>query len=270
MYRFTTAILNQSSEKISAQEVILQKNSQPSLIIFTVDKQLAVDSLLPDGSLTIHCEVEYAVGKENVSDTNEDCRGHQIECSDQFSAEIGDLFNNEKFSDVTFKVDDQEFKAHKNILAARSEVFAAMFGHPTKKQSSKKMEIVEIKYIEPDVFKEVLRFIYTGLVPLDKMESMADLLLVAANDYSLKKLKISCENHEIHNMSADRCFINLTSNYRSNPENRLHKSAILYFRRFPGKVMATEQWKRFRKEIPNDPLWTFILEIMETIHLPQV
>ncbi|XP_046451112.1 protein roadkill-like [Daphnia pulex] len=268
MYRFTTAIFNQRSEKISAQEVILQKNSQPSLIIFTVDKQLAVDSLLPDGSLTIHCEVEYAVGKENVSDTNEDCRGHQIECSDQFSANIGNLFNNETFSDVTFKVFGQEFKAHKNILAARSEVFAAMFEYPTKKQSSNKVEIVEIFY-EPDVFEEVLRFIYTGLVPLDKMESMADLLLEAANEYSLEKLKISCENHEIHNMSADACFRHLTGTDHINPEERLKKSAILYFRRFPGKVMATDEWKEY-KEWADDPVWTLIRDIMETIHLPQV
>jgi speckle-type POZ protein len=268
MYRFTTAILNQRSEKISAQEVILQKNSQPSLIIFTVDKQLAVDSLLPDGSLTIHCEVEYAVGKENVSDTNEDCRGHQIECNNQFSAHIGNLFNNETFSDVTFKVFGQEFKAHKNILAARSEVFAAMFEYPTKKQSSNKVEIVEIFY-EPDVFEEVLRFIYTGLVPLDKMESMADLLLEAANEYSLEKLKIACENHEIHNMDADACFRHLTGTDHINPEERLKKSAILYFRRFPGKVMATDGWKEY-KEWADDPVWTLIRDIMETIHLPQV
>jgi BTB/POZ domain len=42
---------------------------------------------------------------------------------DQLSDNIGALFMQESYSDVTLVVDNQQFPAHKVILAARSEYF---------------------------------------------------------------------------------------------------------------------------------------------------
>jgi hypothetical protein len=42
-----------------------------------------------------------------------------------------------------------------------SKYFAAMFQHPTKEQST---DQIKIEDIEPQVFQELLRFIYTGRV----------------------------------------------------------------------------------------------------------
>ena len=70
-----------------------------------------------------------------------------------------------QFSDVNLNIRGREFPAHKNILAARSEVFAAMFQHPTKEKLSNQIEIEDI---EPEVFQELLRFIYTGRVSIQR------------------------------------------------------------------------------------------------------
>ena len=46
-----------------------------------------------------------------------------VEHVDQLSDNIGALFMQESYSDITLVVDGQRFPAHKVILAARSEYF---------------------------------------------------------------------------------------------------------------------------------------------------
>ena len=68
------------------------------------------------------------------------------------------LFNNEVMSDVTFKVQDERFKAHKLVMASASSVFYAMFyGSVAEKRSE--IEIVDCPNSED--FTEFLKFVYT-------------------------------------------------------------------------------------------------------------
>jgi speckle-type POZ protein len=83
-------------------------------------------------------------------------------------------------SDVTFNVRGQKFAAHKAILSMRSPVFAAMFLHPTKEMQTGEVEVDDI---DPNVFQEVLRYMYTGLTRLTAMDVTAPALLVAADKY---------------------------------------------------------------------------------------
>uniref|UniRef100_A0A1A9VF19 BTB domain-containing protein n=1 Tax=Glossina austeni TaxID=7395 RepID=A0A1A9VF19_GLOAU len=94
----------------------------------------------------------------------------------KLSEDLGNLFDNEKFSDVTLAVGGREFQAHKAILAARSDVFAAMFEH---EMEERKLNRVAITDVDHEVLKEMLRFIYTGKAP--NLDKMADDLLAAAD-----------------------------------------------------------------------------------------
>ncbi|KAK3139828.1 hypothetical protein QOZ80_5AG0391060 [Eleusine coracana subsp. coracana] len=67
---------------------------------------------------------------------------------------------------------------------------------------------VEIKEIEPTVFKALLQFIYTDMVSeLDEnkktMTAMAQHLLVAAHRYGLERLKVICERKIAHRIDCD-------------------------------------------------------------------
>jgi speckle-type POZ protein len=97
-----------------------------------------------------------------------------------------------QFSDVVFNVDGREFPAHKSILAVGCEVLAAMFQDPTKENSNNH---VKIEDIEPEVFQELLRFIYTCRLNSTTMETMAAKLFIVAEKYVLKELKSECENY---------------------------------------------------------------------------
>ncbi len=112
------------------------------------------------------------------------------------------LFENMNLSDVAFNVRGQQMKAHRIILATRSPVFAAMFQQPTQE---KQTGIVDIIDVDPEVFRELLRYIYTNQVPIERMDVVAIGLLAAADKYLLEKLKQACLNHLENRISPENC-----------------------------------------------------------------
>lgn len=160
------------------------------------------NGLLPEDKLTIFCEVSVVADSVNISGQSNIVQFKVPEC--KLSEDLGNLFDNEKFSDVTLAVGGREFQAHKAILAgkffsffpsnsfvifffffnqtfffyskARSDVFAAMFEH---EMEERKLNRVAITDVDHEVLKEMLRFIYTGKAP--NLDKMADDLLAAAD-----------------------------------------------------------------------------------------
>ncbi|XP_027488093.1 speckle-type POZ protein, partial [Corapipo altera] len=136
------------------------------------------NGLLPDDKLTLFCEVSVVQDSVNISGQNTMNMVKVPEC--RLADELGGLWENSRFTDCCLCVAGQEFKGHKAILAARSPVFSAMFEH--EMEESKKNR-VEINDVEPEVFKEMMCFIYTGKAP--NLDKMADDLLAAADKYTL-------------------------------------------------------------------------------------
>ncbi len=114
-------------------------------------------------------------------------------------------------------------------------MIAAMFQHPTKELQLLSGE-VEVEDVDPDVFPEVLRYLYTGLTRSTTMDVMAPGLLAAADKYLLEHLKTRCETHLIRQMSDKNC-LNLLWLTAHHPAEHLKKYAIEYFRRYPSKFM---------------------------------
>ncbi|KAL0740154.1 hypothetical protein Bca4012_081667 [Brassica carinata] len=75
---------------------------------------------------------------------------------------LKDLLDSELGCDVAFQVGDETYKAHKLILAARSPVFRAQFYGPV---GNNDVDRVVIEDIEPSIFKAMLGFIYTDVLP---------------------------------------------------------------------------------------------------------
>jgi len=92
------------------------------------------------------------------------------------SEDFHQLLANCTLSDVTLVVGDKELEAHKNILGARSPVFAAMFEHDFKEKNENRVNIDDVPL---NVFEELLRYIYSGkVVDMDKYATG----LLAASD----------------------------------------------------------------------------------------
>ncbi len=234
------AIINKKGEKVLGIKKHLPTNTRTPVASDLILYQDKSDGHLVNGHLTIFCEIKTVIPKEHLSGT--------IAC-EPFSSSEGQLIDNmealfqdRKFTDVSLVVRGRQFEAHKSILSARSPVFAAMFQHPTREKMSNQ---IVVQNIEPEVFHEVLRYIYTGRVPrLYHMEEpMASQLFYAADKYLLEKLKQECEKHLINQLSAENC-LKLLSLADRHTAVSLKQNALDYVRRFPAEVMETDNWKK--------------------------
>ncbi|XP_065199985.1 speckle-type POZ protein B-like [Planococcus citri] len=158
------------------------------------------NSILMDGALTIFCEFHFISPASISTKCSNDKSAVLFNARDEhdFSQDIERLFGEEDFSDFTVTVGDEQFRVHRNILAARSPVFAAMLKHNMKEQNQNCLKITDM---DRSVFKEMLRYIYTG--KSSKLNEMAFDLLPAADKYDLKGLKIKCERHLVNKLSVE-------------------------------------------------------------------
>ncbi|XP_051173217.1 protein roadkill-like [Leptopilina boulardi] len=143
-------------------------------------------------SIKVHCKVMVL---DSLNDVIPSELTHYSE-SENLLSQIEKSFEDESLKDVTFKVENKEFTAHKMILSLRSPVFAAVF---KSKMSEELTSIIEIKDIESTIFQNMLRFIYTDEVK--NLKESAVQLYNAAEKYQLEKLKRMCINSLYKNLS---------------------------------------------------------------------
>jgi speckle-type POZ protein len=131
--------------------------------------------LLVNDTLTLLCQLK-------VTDV-------AISTSVQKKEGLEQLFGKSLHSDVIFVADGKEFHAHEALVADRCPVL--FMENPRKKQQMNCIEVPE----GAQVFKELLRFIYTG--KCEDLQSVAQDLLVAAEKYKVSRLKSVCEQELI-------------------------------------------------------------------------
>lgn len=263
------AVVDRQGQKGFQQ--MLPSHSNAKYVLFTLRKSALIDSKcqLADGSLTFYCKIQSFVRVGTDLWKPKFSNAKPVNYSDQLITQLEEMLSDTRLSDVTFVIGSRQFKAHKTILATRSKVFEAMFAHQTSENLTNR---VVIEDIEPDVFRVLLHFIYTGRVSLAEMGKFAARLYTAADKYLLDQLKSACENHLIRRpMSADKCF-ELLLFTNDHPVEQLKQAAINYFRLFPIEVMDTDGWKKAQQQ--NLPLVTKIFHVLlhpaDVVDVPQV
>ncbi|GBP79947.1 Protein roadkill [Eumeta japonica] len=188
------------------------------------------NGLLPEDKLTIFCEVSVVADSINISGQSNVVQFKVPEC--RLSDDLGALFDNEKFSDVTLAVGGREFQAHKAILAdifyfslrgrqwTGDSLGVAMvyddnlfsddssarlpLDNAIQKTRSPvfaamfehEMEERKRNRVDiTDVDHEVLREMLRFIYTdrAPNLDKMADDLLAAADKYALERLKVMCE-----------------------------------------------------------------------------
>ncbi|EAZ15536.1 hypothetical protein OsJ_30941 [Oryza sativa Japonica Group] len=149
---------------------------------------------LRDDSFTIRCDI-LILRKIRAEETTEILPAAESFVSvppSDMNQQFGDLLETEKGADVVFEVGGQTFAAHRCVLAARSPVFRAeLYGLMKEGDTA---GVVRVEEMEAQVFKVLLRFLYTDSLPEMKEEDvMCQHLLVAADRYNLERLKLICE-----------------------------------------------------------------------------
>lgn len=100
--------------------------------------------------------------------------------------------------DVTFVVKNTEIKAHRLILKARSEVFNKMFDSEMPEKKTMRLEVTNV---EPDDFKLLLNYIYTGLLDTNDPKKL-NKLIFTAHSYGVKNL-VGDRGYQLANNNND-------------------------------------------------------------------
>lgn len=153
-----------------------------------IKRDFLLDKMKTGNTLIITCKISI----------NADNNDEIVEPKRRLSVDLGALLESDKFGDVVFKLGNRTIRAHRVILASRSSVFAAMFKTEMKEQTT---NAVTIQDIQPEVFDELLRYIYTDKV--DSLDSMSFELYAAADKYDLQGLVSLCRTYLLRNLSAD-------------------------------------------------------------------
>ena len=133
--------------------------------------------------------------------------------------------------------------AHKDILAARSPVFEKMFEHDLKEKATNAVDVVDI---DPEVFKELLTYIYTEKAP--NIKTLASPLLRAAEKYQLERLKALCEQRLSYDLQVSNSAETLVLAHTYQAQ-QLKKNALKYIISHRDEVRKTKDWDTVRNII---------------------
>ncbi|KAI9549148.1 hypothetical protein GHT06_005422 [Daphnia sinensis] len=258
-FRVRAGIANKKGDLLFPNTTLIEiRSCVMSSTILQINKEelWKSDCYEKDGSFTIYCAVEIWVLKENKSgslpkSTSNTCHNELLQ------TQLEELLENKTLSDFNLNVGGRIFPAHKNILAARSKVFAAMFEHETAEKLSNQ---VDIQDVDPDVFQEVLLYIYSGRMSSAAMDKKAVGVLAMADKYLLDQLKAECETHLMKRMTADNCVELLAIADQPHPAAHLKEYADDFLRRSTALVKATDGWEKAKKEKPL--LFCELIEIL--------
>ncbi len=172
------------------------------------------------------------------------------------------LLTEQNDTDVEFNVKGERMGAHAPVVMASSPIFASILGGRTTKTKSAK--VVHISDIEPQVFQQLLHYIYTGRVPLLHEEGMAEQLFNAANKYGLDHLKDECARCFLVDLTEHNVIETLIWSYRKSLTN-LHDGALNYAAANYSRVSLQSDWQKL---ISNHP--QICLRVRRLLNAPSV
>jgi hypothetical protein len=146
------------------------------------------------------------------------------------------MFEGELFSDVEVKCEDRTFKCHKNVLAARSKVFAAMLtGNFREGQDN----AIVIGDMDAEVLHILLHYVYSGTV---KKEDFSIKLFRAAHLYEVSALANECCHVLARSITVDNCceILEVAHLY---DRKQLFDRAVVFFKGNKRTLLDSPMWK---------------------------
>lgn len=156
------------------------------------------------------------------------------------------FFNNDDLSDVTIIVGDEEFPAHRIILAAWSAPFKAMFSSGMREAQDKE---VHIEDVDPHFFKLMLKFMYTGSIKLNGNSCLP--LLSISNRYEVNALKEQCEEYISRKIDTFNCCSFLSAAERFTCED-LYSECMKFIKENFQSICGREEFRSLNRSCLKD------------------
>ncbi|XP_008555891.1 speckle-type POZ protein-like [Microplitis demolitor] len=127
--------------------------------------------------------------------------GYHVAIEDNLPQTFLELYDEHRKDngDINIQVKDIQFKVHRVVLERRCPL---LYEDVARHQQTPEGTEFNIMDIDPDIFKRLLEFLYTGKI--NDLDDHSEYLLEAADRYKLKRLKQLCEKSLIDNyLTAD-------------------------------------------------------------------
>ena len=139
------------------------------------------------------------------------------------------------------------------ILVSRSPVFASILQHGIKERL---LDYLEVHDVEPDVFGEMLHFIYTDRVK--NLDKYASELLAVAHKYKLDLLKFQSEQFLAQNLTFVNC-VALLQLADLHSADQLKRISISYMESRVSDLVQTNDWREMKRNSPH-----LVCEVLES------
>ncbi|XP_055349752.1 speckle-type POZ protein-like [Paramacrobiotus metropolitanus] len=154
--------------------------------------------LLVNGTLILRCQIRFLIERPSRT-ISKDLPGSMVPHPLHEAALLRyrDLYHSREFADFTLLSNDgQAIPVHRGILSAHSPMFALIFDEEEADASATR----EMADLNGEVLDILLEFIYYSGV--ERVEPVAEPLLVAAANYEIDDLKDICEGHLVNAVNS--------------------------------------------------------------------
>lgn len=160
------------------------------------------------------------------------------------SRDFLNILHNDGLYDVDITVGKQTFKAHRNILAARSNFFKALL---QSEMIESKTGVMELHDIDATLFKEFLLYLYSGRLPVLTVDK-AKLVYEIGDKYFVEELKKACSEFLTQNLTPiNACEMLSLADRHSDVDFKERVVSFILEKRIP---VTYENWINFCNHHP--------------------
>lgn len=147
-----------------------------------------------------------------------------------------------KLCDVVIQVEENQFHAHRIVLAANTPYFEAMFSGDLEES---RQQIVTLKDVSPEAVKNIIDYCYTSAVNIS--EENAESLLSASCLLQMNGVKDACCEYMKKKLDADNC-LSVRSFAEAHSCQELFEVANAFTQDHYAEVLSGEEFVRLTAE----------------------
>ncbi|KAL5290500.1 hypothetical protein ACFFRR_010083 [Megaselia abdita] len=138
---------------------------------------------------------------------------------EQLITDLETLLDDQDHADIVFLLgrEEERFYAHRLILMVRCKCFKTtkrgeicrIAGGSVIPETSGALTMIRLPYINPEIFRQFLRYVYTGKIVIH--DSKVFEIMMLAHDMGLGELRNDCEEHVVSALTAENACTLLTT-----------------------------------------------------------
>ncbi|XP_044596536.1 BTB/POZ and MATH domain-containing protein 3-like [Cotesia glomerata] len=170
-------------------------------------------------------------------------------------ANVQDYFLSPELSDISIKVGEEEYPAHKLVLACHSMVFKKMLDTEMKE---KQENCIDLSEFDAKTIKEVIRFLYGREIETNDLDLLLKLSSFA-HMYQINRLKDYCESKLLTSFQVDN-IVKILVTIDNYDMDKVKNQAMKFLKKNKSDVSFSDVIDNIKN---STVLWNFLANLAE-------